>query len=98
MFSRLTFGTEGTLADSDHLVGALIITVSIISMAEVARPLRFINALFGVWLVVAPWILSGGQIDGGISTTLIGIVLIGLSLPRGRRSNEHYGQWDRYIV
>lgn len=98
IFSRLTFGTEGTLADSDHLVGALIITVSIISMAEVARPLRFINALFGVWLVVAPWILSGGQIGGEISTTLIGIVLIGLSLPRGRRSNEHYGQWDRYIV
>lgn len=98
MFSRLTFGTEGTLADSDHLVGALILTVAIISMAEVARPLRFINSLFGVWLVVAPWILSGGQIEGEISTALVGILIIGLSLPRGRRSSEHYGQWDRYIV
>ena len=98
MFSRLSFGTEGALADSDHLVGALIITVSIIAMAEVARPLRFINGLFGVWLVAAPWVLSGGQIDGGIATTTIGILIIALSLPRGRRSSEHYGQWDRYIV
>lgn len=98
MFSRLPFGTEGALADSDHLIGALIITVSIIAMAEVARPLRFINGLFGVWLVAAPWVLSGGQIDGGIATTTIGILIIALSLPRGRRSSEHYGQWDRYIV
>tara|TARA_B100001059_G_scaffold219949_1_gene241455 strand:+ start:944 stop:3493 length:2550 start_codon:yes stop_codon:yes gene_type:complete len=98
MFSRLVFGTEGALADSDHLVGALIITIAIISMAEVARPARFINLLFGVWLVIAPWILGGGQIEGQVSTTLVGILIFALSFSRGRRSREHYGEWDRYIV
>ncbi|MAC99283.1 MAG: hypothetical protein CMK76_05325 [Pseudomonadales bacterium] len=98
MFSRLVFGTDGALADSDHLVGALIITIAIISMAEVARPARFINLLFGVWLVIAPWILGGGQIDGQVSTTLVGILIFALSFSRGRRSREHYGEWDRYIV
>lgn len=68
-------------------------------MAEVARPLRFINCLFGLWLVAAPWVLGGGQ---GASTyifgALAGIALFLLSLPRGQRSSEHYGTWDRYVV
>tara|TARA_Y100001933_G_scaffold196066_1_gene196522 strand:- start:5644 stop:8193 length:2550 start_codon:yes stop_codon:yes gene_type:complete len=98
MFSRVTFETTGPLADSDHLVGALVITVAVIAMAEVARPLRFINVAFGLWLAAAPWLLDGGQIGGMISTTLAGLMLIGLSLPRGRRSSEHYGEWDRWIV
>src|SRR5437867_3722539 len=39
MFSRVIFGTEGAIADSDHLVGALVITLAVCAMAEVARPL-----------------------------------------------------------
>jgi hypothetical protein len=27
-----------------------------------------------------------------------GLLLIGLSLPRGKRSKERYGGWDRVIV
>jgi hypothetical protein len=57
MFSRLVFGTAPPLANSDHLVGALVITVAVIAMAEVARALRFINILFGAWLIVAPSLL-----------------------------------------
>jgi hypothetical protein len=26
-------------------------------MAEVVRPLRFLNVLFGLWLIAAPWLL-----------------------------------------
>jgi hypothetical protein len=29
---------------------------------------------------------------------IVGLALIGISLPRGRRSEEHYGGWDRLIV
>jgi len=29
---------------------------------------------------------------------LAGFALIAFSLPRGRRSQEHYGGWDRYVV
>jgi hypothetical protein len=59
MFTPLVFGTTGAMADSDHIVGGLVITVAIIAMAEVARPLRFVNVGFGLWLVAAPWLLSG---------------------------------------
>jgi len=99
MFTPLVFGTSGAMADSDHIVGGLVITVAIIAMAEVARPLRFVNVAFGLWLVAAPWLLSG--VPSGLATVnsvIVGLALVGLSLPRGRRSAEHYGGWDRFVV
>jgi hypothetical protein len=98
MFSRLIFGTEPPMADSDHLIGALVITVAVSAMAEVARPLRFINVLFGLWLIAAPWLLPGATLPGAWAGVLTGVALIALSLPRGSRSEEHYGSWDRYVV
>ena len=98
MFSPLTFGTEPPMADSDHLIGALAITVAVSAMAEVARPLRFISVLFGLWLIAAPWLLPGATLLGAWAGVLTGAALIALSLPRGKRSSEHYGGWDRYVV
>lgn len=98
MFSRLVLGTEPPFADSDHMVGALVITTAVIAMAEVARPLRLLNCLFGVWLVAAPWLLDGGSLGAKLGGVAAGLLLIALSLPRGVRSKEHYGSWDRYIV
>ncbi|MDQ6619705.1 MAG: NAD-dependent epimerase/dehydratase family protein, partial [Pseudomonadota bacterium] len=98
MFSRLIFNTVPPMADSDHLVGALIITLSVIAMAEVARALRFINIAFGLWLIAAPWVISGAGSLASAASVVIGTAVIVLSLPRGARSNDHYGSWDRYIV
>jgi len=99
MFTPLVFGTAGAMADSDHIVGGLVITVAIIAMAEVARPLRFINIPFGLWLAAAPWLLTGaGSWVAVVNSLLVGLALIALNLPRGRRSAEHYGGWDRFVV
>jgi nucleoside-diphosphate-sugar epimerase len=98
MFSRAIFDTAPPMADSDHIVGALVVTVAVTAMAEVARPLRFINVAFGLWLVAAPWLLAGESLGAAVAGTVAGILLIGLSLPRGKRSKEHYGSWDRYVV
>src|SRR5690606_31278759 len=38
MFTRLTLGAEGRMADADHLIGALALTVVSLAAAEVARP------------------------------------------------------------
>ena len=98
MLARGVLGTEGAMADSDHLVGAMIITVAVCAMAEVGRPLRFLNILFGLWLIASPWLLSGATIAASWNDVVIGLLVVGLSLPRGRRSDEHYGSWDRYVV
>lgn len=98
MLTRLVFGTSGGMADSDHLVGALTITVAIIATAEVARSLRFVNVAFGAWLVAAPWLLEGASAIASVAGVVLGLALVGLSLPRGKRSREHYASWDRYVI
>lgn len=65
MFAPAILGNGARVADSDHLVGALITPFAVIAMAEVARPLRLLNIAFGSWLVVAPWLLSGVSPAGG---------------------------------
>ena len=97
MCTRLIFDTSGALANSDHLVGALVITVSVTALAEMARPLRFVNVLFGIALVAVPWILEGGSTLANWADAAAGLALIALAIPRGRIAN-HYGSWNRYLV
>lgn len=98
MLTRLTFGTTGAMANSDHVAGALVITISIIATAEVARALRFLNIVAGVWIVSAPLFLAGASFAATLGGIAVGFVIIVLNLQRGKRSNEHYAGWDRYIV
>src|SRR3546814_16807998 len=86
MLTRLVFGTEGAMANSDHLVGALVITVAIIATAEVARALRFVNVAFGAWLVAAPFLLEGANSTATIASIAIGLARVALSLPSDKRS------------
>ena len=97
MFTRLTFGTEGAMANSDHLVGAFVFTISISAFAEVARPLRALNMLFGAWLIIAPWILGGADWPASIAGMIVGVLLIVLAIPRGH-VRHRYAEWDRYLL
>ncbi|SDA93766.1 NAD-dependent epimerase/dehydratase family protein [Sinorhizobium sp. NFACC03] len=90
--------TQPPLYFSDHIVGCLVIMVAVTAMAEVVRPVRFLNVALGAWVVATPFLLEGGTGAAMIADPAIGLVLIGLSLPRGTRSEEHYGGWDRAIV
>src|SRR3546814_10828966 len=92
----MILGREGAMANSDHGVGALVITVAIIATAEVARALRFINVALGAWLIAAPFLLTGVGHLGAIMSVVVGIALIGLSLPRGKRSAEHYARSEEH--
>jgi hypothetical protein len=98
MFSPLVFGTEGAIADSDHLAGAMIMTIAVCAMAEVARPLRFLNLPFRLSVADRGALVFRRRDRRHIKRYRSGLVIIGLSLERGRRSKEHYGSWDRYIV
>jgi hypothetical protein len=97
MCTRLVFGTTGAQADSDHLLGSLIVTVAITALAEVARPLRFINVLFGVALIGAPWMFDGGTLAADLAGVAAGVLLIALSVPRGV-IRHRYGPWSGYLV
>jgi uncharacterized membrane protein len=96
MFAPASFGSIGPAAHSDHLVGALIVTAAVIALADVGRSVRFINVIFGAWVMVAPWLLAGDEGSARWNDLTVGALVILLSFPRGK-IGERYGNYERFI-
>jgi uncharacterized membrane protein len=96
MFTPSVLGSSGAAAHTEHLTGALIVTVAVIALADVGRATRFINILFGAAVIAAPWILSGATTGSKWSDLAAGALVILLSLRRGP-VGERYGTWQRFI-
>jgi len=97
MFYPGNFGVTGTPANNFTTLGALVVTFSVIAMAEVSRILRFINIPLALWLIVVLF-LAKNVPDNALWNALIsGVVLIALSFTKGR-IREKYGTFDRYIL
>jgi hypothetical protein len=97
MFSPTVFASTGMAADSDHLVGALVVTISVIAFGEIARAVRFLNILCGLWLIAAPWLLEGSSGMARWNDVAIGFALIALCWRRGRIEDRR-SSWDRYVI
>jgi nucleoside-diphosphate-sugar epimerase len=96
LFTRLTLGADGSLANAYHLIGSLVLTVVSVAAAEVARPVRYVNVLLGAALLIVPFVYEA-DFAGTIVSVLSGAALIGLSFRRGA-IRERYGNWDRLLV
>lgn len=99
MFAPDVFGIaiNEPAADSDHLVGALIIVIAVTAMAEVGRPLRFLNVALGAWLMIGPWFLADSTTASLLDDVLAGAAVLVVSLPLGRLK-DHYGTLDRSVA
>lgn len=87
---------QATLADINHLCGALIVVVAVICMGEVVRAGRYLNVLLGLAVAVIPWFISDTQTTLKIIDTIAGVDVGALSLPIGIKK-EQYGLWDKYV-
>jgi len=96
LFANDVLGFSGILAKNCDVVGALTVTFSIISFAEVLRAVRFVNIILAIWLAIAPFVLPGATTLIVWHSIIAAIVIIVLSLFRGK-IKEHYGAWDRSI-
>lgn len=97
LFTRITLGAEGGMADADHLIGSLAITVSVTAMAEVMRPARFLNAALGLGLAIIPFVVAEASLLQTANGVVCGLLLVALSLPRGP-IRHRYGSWSRLLV
>lgn len=81
----------GRLAELDWIVGPIIISIAIISAAEVTRSLRWVNVISAIVL------LAGGLIWGTQVSLLIhmalALALALLSVPRGPRRQSFGSGW-----
>ncbi len=90
MFAEEWLGVEGRGSDSNHVLGALFVTISVIAMAEVVRGLRYVNIGLGIYFMISPAFLGGFSTWGIWSNILVGILLILLSIPQGK-IRDRYG-------
>jgi hypothetical protein len=97
MVAPAVFQTQGQTAHSDHILGALIVTVAVVAFAEVTRAARFINIALALGIIVLPWVFGGATLASGINDLIIGVLIIGLSIPPGKIKNT-YGGWNALIV
>lgn len=96
MLAPSVLGSSAPAAHSDHLLGALIVAVAMIALADVSRAARFVNVLLGAWVMVSPWLLEGATASAVWNDAIVGALVILVSLPRGR-IGERYGGFERFI-
>ena len=96
LFTRLTFGSEGGMANADHVIGSLVLTAVSLAAAEVARPLRFLIVPLGAALLATPFLYDAGT-AATANSLACGVALVVLSIRRGP-VRERYGGWNRLIV
>ena len=95
MFTRVSFGAVGSMANADHLIGALALTVTSLAAAEVARPLRFLLVPLGLALLVTPFVCAADTVQM-IAGIACGLGLVALSIRRGP-VRSRYGAWQPLI-
>ncbi|GGI90118.1 vitamin K epoxide reductase family protein [Legionella impletisoli] len=96
MFTRLTLDASGGMANADHLIGSLVVTVTVTALAESVRVLRLLNLLFALALFVTPFMYDANFISMMASFIAGGLLFI-LSIPKGTIRCS-YGRWDKFIV
>lgn len=98
MFAPALYGVSinTSMADINHLFGALIVVIAVISMGEIVRIARYANVLAGLAVAILPWLTGNESILLQITDTVAGALVVILSIPRGV-VKEKYGSWDRFV-
>jgi uncharacterized membrane protein len=97
MVSPSVLQTSKDLALSDYVFGPMIAAIAIIAFAEVFRSVRYLNVLFSLGLMLAPWVVSS---SGGIcaaNNILTGLAVLLLSFRKGKIL-QSYGSWESFIT
>jgi uncharacterized membrane protein len=94
MLSPYLFSLDGRIKDIDHFVGSLVVVISILSFAEVIRAARFINMLFGAFLIVTSFLYSTNYL--ALLHIILATLLIFLSIFKGK-IKEQYGSFEKFI-
>jgi len=94
MASPAIIGETGIVADNNHIVGPIITSFAIISWWEATRVVRLYNLPLGAWLLLAPWVLGYPDTTSIINSMVVGALVIGFSLVKGKIEETYGGGWS----
>jgi hypothetical protein len=83
MFYPDLYALGKDIAVVDHIVGALVTALSVITIAEVIRNFRYINILFGAIIAVSA-LLFHESTSSLLTHSILAVLLIILSFPKGK--------------
>jgi hypothetical protein len=92
MAAPAALGYGGPIATSDRIAGPLAASFAIVALWDVVRPLRWVDAPIGLWMILAPLILGYGG-PAAVNGVVVGVIVATLSLVRGRVKEEFGGGW-----
>ena len=96
MAAPAALGATGGAAAIDHVAGALVVTWAVIGFGEIVRPIRLLNVLSGLVILISPFVLGGATDASRWNDVVVGLAVIALSLRRGR-IEERFDGWNRYL-
>lgn len=79
---------------NDRILGPVIATFAVVAWWEATRPVGRWNLPLGVWLVLAPWVLGYGSTAAVLNSTIVGVLVTGLSLVQGSIEGTYGGGWS----
>jgi hypothetical protein len=82
----------GLADDHDRVVGPVIATFACVAIWDATRPLRWVNFVIALWMLLAPWLLGFPQ-AATINTMLCGAAVAALSWVRGKLRHQFDGGW-----
>ena len=78
------------------ILAAFGVIFSTLSLAEVLKPIRFLNILIGISLCILPFVWIRSNVIDLVVSMLFGISFIVLSFYKVK-IKEKYGDWDKFI-
>lgn len=76
----------------DRILGPIAASLAVIAMGEATRPVRHVNLVIGLLLLIAPWVLGYATVPT-LNSMLAGAAMLGLSRVRGRVKERFDGGW-----
>lgn len=93
MFAPAVLGYGDPAAANDRLVGPAVAGTAFVAIWAVLRAVRWLAAPFGVWLLVAPFVLGYTDTAALVSSLVAGVVVLISTPPGGVDTDQFAGGW-----
>ena len=98
MAAPAVLGHSGTsLGSSDRIAGPVILATAYLAVFPITRLMRWFNVLPGAWLLVAPFLLSGGSTAATVSDVASGLLVLALFWVEKAPQEQYGGGWDTLV-